>query len=54
MKLEQIGFSWITGMTVGAQWASEEFAEDYTLYSYLILDLFIVSVVFEFSKDVTK
>jgi hypothetical protein len=53
MSLVTISYSWITGMTLGAQWHSNPVAEDYYYYSYLILDLFILSLVFEFEKPVT-
>jgi hypothetical protein len=54
MTLESIQGSWITGMAIGAQWVEDEFAEDYKLFSYLVVELFIFTLIFEFSKPVTS
>jgi hypothetical protein len=54
MTFESITVTPITGMSLGVQYVSEEFADNYNLYSYLLIDLFIFSFVFEFSKPVTS
>jgi hypothetical protein len=54
MALESIGLKLITGVSLGAQYLEEEVAEDYYYTSFFIIDLLIISIVFEFSKPVTK
>jgi hypothetical protein len=54
MSLESIGLKLITGMSLGVQYLDEDLAEDYYYTSYFIIDLLIISIVFEFSRPVTK